>query len=89
MFMLKKAQSYQPIITLLLARCAVRSGVPYEDPVAEATGESNGKQCLRWTRERNLQATLHDGLNRSQMTTDVETEWQLFKSGMLESAGER
>ncbi|VDP18754.1 unnamed protein product [Soboliphyme baturini] len=45
MFALRETQ--QPITILLLACCAVRNGVPYEDLVVEATRESNEKLFLR------------------------------------------
>ncbi|VDP13036.1 unnamed protein product [Soboliphyme baturini] len=66
-FALKKAQSYQPSITLLLMCCAVRNGIPR-------------------AKFANNAARLFEQI--PVMTNDTKTEWQLFKSGILEDAAD-
>ncbi|VDP06718.1 unnamed protein product [Soboliphyme baturini] len=86
MFVLKEAQSYQQITTMLLARCAARNGVPYE------VGGRNNRR-IKWETLSSVDTRAKFAKNIARrfeqipmMTTDIETKWQLFKSGILEAA---
>ncbi|VDP44814.1 unnamed protein product, partial [Soboliphyme baturini] len=79
MFVLKEAHSYQPIITLLLARCAVRNGVPCEDLVAEALFSVDTRAKFANNTARRFEQI---------PVTTVESDWKLFKRSLLEATAE-